>query len=72
MLRVEFAERLRHSVEAHPFQSDRGPLNVTVSIGVSEIGDDPGWDQALTRADEALYEAKSKGRNRVCLRTEDP
>lgn len=41
--------------------------NVTVSIGVAEL--DPEsmdcFDQLLHRADQALYRAKSRGRNRI-------
>jgi len=42
------------------------PIDVTVSIGVSEVRpeDDSAW-QAVERADEALYEAKESGRDCV-------
>lgn len=62
------AERLRRSVCASPFMIPglSQPLEVTVSIGVacSEASDDS-VDSLLKRADEALYEAKRGGRNRV-------
>jgi diguanylate cyclase (GGDEF)-like protein len=48
---------------------DDSPLRVTVSIGAAESGDsrrDP-WN-VLKTADQALYDAKHSGRNRVCLR----
>lgn len=61
------AERLRRHICAAPFQGARlaEPLDVTISIGVAsaEAGDDA--DSILKRADEALYEAKAAGRNRV-------
>ena len=43
-------------------------LNVTTSIGVAgfERSDDT-LESILKRADEALYEAKNAGRNRVVL-----
>jgi two-component system, cell cycle response regulator len=63
------AERLRRTVADHVFSSSRKGtgLQVTVSVGVasypSEKVDTP---SALIRAaDEALYRAKEKGRNRV-------
>ncbi len=63
------AEKVRAAVAAS--HGPRG-LEVTVSVGVSLFvpGDDA--ESVLTRADEALYEAKRGGRNRVastrCLR----
>lgn len=61
------AERLRRSICAAPFQMTRlgQSLEVTISVGVAaaEPGDDA--DSVLKRADEALYEAKTGGRNRV-------
>ena len=39
----------------------------TVSVGVSVArGDDKNEEEAVHRADMALYRAKSEGRNRVC------
>jgi two-component system cell cycle response regulator len=62
------AERLRRCICAAPFRAPglAMPLDVTVSIGVasSENGDDTP-ETLLKRADEALYEAKRQGRNRV-------
>ena len=41
-------------------------LDVTVSIGVATIaGSDTNASAILKRADEALYEAKKTGRNKV-------
>ncbi|MFH2136401.1 MAG: GGDEF domain-containing protein [Patescibacteria group bacterium] len=55
------AERLRKAVAAKPILSGESTLPVTISIGVTEVKtrDD------LKAADEALYEAKRGGRNRV-------
>ena len=65
------AERIRLHVAEHPVPAgDREALNVTVSIGVSELEKDspeePGA-QLISRADSALYRAKRQGRNRVEL-----
>lgn len=40
-------------------------FNYTVSIGVAAIKDDENIESALSRADDALYEAKEGGRNAV-------
>ncbi|HRE43532.1 MAG TPA: PleD family two-component system response regulator [Terricaulis sp.] len=61
------AERLRRQICAAPFQGARlsEPLDVTISIGVASAEADDDADTVLKRADEALYEAKTAGRNRV-------
>ena len=62
------AERIRQQVARMPFEvaSPKLKLPVTVSIGVASseaMVDDTGT--MLRRADEALYDAKRSGRNRV-------
>jgi two-component system, cell cycle response regulator len=62
------AERLRRVIAAKPFNAGakQGPLSITVSIGVAgyeSVADTPA--SILKRADDALYEAKRSGRNRV-------
>ncbi|MDQ8038199.1 MAG: GGDEF domain-containing protein [Pedobacter sp.] len=59
-------ERLRLAVAAKPFVAGELNLPVTVSIGVAVQSEtDRNFDDVLRRADEALYAAKSGGRNRV-------
>ncbi|MBB3998752.1 PleD family two-component system response regulator [Aureimonas pseudogalii] len=62
------AERLRRVVADQPFPIGGEMISVTISVGFSTlIADDT--DATLTkRADQALYEAKRLGRNRVVLR----
>ncbi|HEY4015570.1 MAG TPA: diguanylate cyclase [Polyangiaceae bacterium] len=57
-----FAERVRAAAE---LSGDAPGEPVTLSIGVAERRKDEGMDEALARADAALYEAKGLGRNRV-------
>lgn len=59
------AERLCAMVAAQPMPTGRGNIAITVSIGItlSMPGDTP--EAALQRADEAMYLAKKRGRNRV-------
>jgi diguanylate cyclase (GGDEF)-like protein len=63
------AEKLRSSVESHPFLggADQPTGALTVSIGVAELSetDDEHGDALVARADQALYAAKHAGRNRV-------
>jgi diguanylate cyclase (GGDEF)-like protein len=44
----------------------------TLSIGVTTVGRNEEFKAAMTRADEALYEAKAAGRNRVAARAHTP
>lgn len=62
------AERIRGEIESLPFRTGAQdePLNVTVSIGVASWSPaDADASALMKRADNALYEAKSGGRNRV-------
>lgn len=60
------AERLRQRIEATPLVLEQQVIAVTVSIGLAAIlSTDTSTDQALVRADQALYRAKTGGRNRV-------
>ncbi len=64
------AQRVRHHIGGIPFKithTDEQELTKTVSIGIAELN--MGNDNAaalIKRADNALYEAKNGGRNRVC------
>ena len=64
------AERLRQEIATSKFKlhNGRDELGVTVSIGLASTENGPEDDSAqklIKRADEALYEAKNGGRNRV-------
>lgn len=64
------AERLRLDVSAHKVKINAGrdEVAVTVSIGIASTEDGPKDDTAqklIKRADDALYAAKTGGRNRV-------
>jgi diguanylate cyclase (GGDEF)-like protein len=57
-------ERLRRSIENHVFPQVG---KVTVSIGITEIKDTSIPVELLGRADQALYYAKTHGRNQVAF-----
>jgi len=59
------AERLRSRIAAQPCASSLGPIPLTVSIGVSQCLPGEALENALHRADAAMYRAKENGRNRV-------
>jgi two-component system, cell cycle response regulator len=62
------AERLRRRIAADPFVIQQGArtIPVTISIGIAAMrGKDDNAASILKRADQALYQAKRDGRNRV-------
>ncbi|KAF0106663.1 MAG: diguanylate cyclase [Anaerolineaceae bacterium] len=65
----QVAERLRERVAAAGVKTDTGLLAVTVSVGLAEF--DPKMDRLLALvelADQAMYDAKAAGGNRVSSR----
>lgn len=62
------AERLREGVSRSSIDCDGVAVRITVSIGVAMCSDrSASLEKMVKCADEALYEAKEKGRNRVVL-----
>lgn len=67
------AERCRLALCEHPFSSGELALDVTASFGVAEVGPtDYSFSTLTRRLDQALYTAKSKGRNQVELSIPEP
>lgn len=67
---VRVAERIREEISGKVFVSGDQEIPVSVSVGVSASdGAEDRPESLLRRADEALYEAKSAGRNRVVIHT---
>jgi diguanylate cyclase (GGDEF)-like protein len=65
---VQVAERLRQSVSAQPFRVMDREIHVSVSLGVATKDENTTHLEALiARADQALYIAKHKGRDRVSI-----
>jgi diguanylate cyclase (GGDEF)-like protein len=63
---VKLAQRLRLCIEKVEIVIDDKPIKITASFGVTSINvKNESLDEALKRADKALYMAKGNGRNRV-------
>lgn len=64
---MQVAERIRKIIAKMAIKSKHGtaPIPVTVSIGVTSANDGDDIEAIIARADEAMYEAKDAGRNRV-------
>jgi diguanylate cyclase (GGDEF)-like protein len=62
-----FAEQIRVAIGEHVFEHEGIRLHPGISIGVASFPADAGDPTELFhRADEALYQAKRSGKNRVC------
>lgn len=68
------ADRLRKTIDSYGFRyikDDKAQiLSITISAGVAWCGDDDTSESLIRRADECLYLAKGRGRNRVCVESE--
>ncbi len=67
------AQRILETIRATRFLSGMGGLSLTASIGVASYDPNrslPGHQELLHQADQALYQAKKDGRNRVQFRDE--
>jgi len=59
------AERIRAAVAALTFEPEGS--RATLSVGVAQWNAEAdSWEGLVSRADQALYQAKEEGRNRVC------
>jgi len=68
---ILIAENIRKEVETLTISLDNSQeLKFTISLGVSDIDiqNENNIEDGLKRADDALYEAKNNGRNKVCIK----
>lgn len=63
---VQTANRIRESVGSKTINAEEQAIAATISVGVATISGSESVDRLLQRADEALYRAKTQGRNTVC------
>ena len=63
---IEIGERLRATIEAHPFTYEGARIPLTISVGVAaKMPEMSTWEELFAKADAALYASKNAGRNRV-------
>jgi len=63
------AERLRQTVQALEIVFEGQAVELTISVGATQVGSEDDDSSALARADHALYAAKQGGRN--CIMWQD-
>jgi diguanylate cyclase (GGDEF)-like protein len=63
------AERLRSGIEQHKYRYQQAHLLITMTFGVSVYDEEKTVDKVILEADNALYQGKAEGRNRVVLAT---
>ena len=61
------AERTRFQVEKNKIAVSGQNLKVTVSIGAAMCHQDDNADRVIKRADQAMYDSKANGRNKVTV-----
>jgi len=68
------ADKFRLSVAQTPVPIEEQAIPITISVGIAVVGpgDDLHPERLVHRADEAMYEAKNTGRNRVVLAPPGP
>ncbi|OGQ90156.1 MAG: hypothetical protein A2289_19850 [Deltaproteobacteria bacterium RIFOXYA12_FULL_58_15] len=65
---LQIAERIRQSVEAEVFRCEHGTFRCTLSLGIATFpADGPNKAKITECADQALYKAKSSGRNQTVM-----
>ncbi|UOE93238.1 diguanylate cyclase [Alkalihalobacillus sp. LMS39] len=68
---VMIAERVREKIEHHKFHAGGTTFSVTLSLGIATYASTLDEAKLFRLADQALYEAKAKGRNNVQIANEE-
>ncbi len=61
------SEKLRNIIEESLFHWNEEELKITMSFGLCQFDESKNLEDCIKKADDALYSAKSKGRNCVVL-----
>ncbi|AWB66783.1 hypothetical protein C2869_10245 [Saccharobesus litoralis] len=70
---MQIAEAIRRAIAEHPIHTSAGPLSITASLGIATRVASVQFTEKdlLQLADDALYQAKQNGRNRVEVAQDD-
>jgi diguanylate cyclase (GGDEF)-like protein/PAS domain S-box-containing protein len=65
------SDRIRRYVASRLIKTEAGQIKITISLGIASLSSEtPNLKKLINCADSAMYEAKSKGRNCVCVYSE--
>lgn len=64
---IEYANRVLNRLRGKSFKAGDRRFNVTATIGISICNEKISTEELIKRADDAMYEGKNNGRNRVVL-----
>ena len=62
---LKLANKINKAVQDYDFSFQDTKIDVTISVGVTSVGNDDSLLSLIDRCDNALYDAKKNGRNRV-------
>lgn len=62
---ILWCEKLRTALQNHPFQFNGEAVAITASFGVVQLQDNQTKEALFSQVDQAMYQAKVQGRNRV-------
>jgi len=62
---IDVTEKIRATIDQRSFNFNGSAVDLTLSIGVTEVALEDGLESSMARADRALYRAKEAGRNRI-------
>jgi diguanylate cyclase (GGDEF)-like protein len=62
---VSIAEKIRETIANNPFIYEGVEHKVTLTLGLASYDSNSNFEETIQRADQALYEGKENGRNRV-------
>ncbi|MCH8537036.1 MAG: diguanylate cyclase [Alkalimonas sp.] len=63
----KIVDAIRQKFKQLPFTGDKSSFNCTFSAGIALVNSKLSTDENIDRADQAMYQAKEQGRNRVVL-----
>jgi diguanylate cyclase (GGDEF)-like protein len=62
---ILLAQKICNAVERSVIVFNDITIHITVSIGIAKLSDEKNIDELLEKSDQAMYQAKEAGRNRI-------